>query len=270
MSQIFFSKQGPEETVSRLGLLASSRGVVTIWLKGSKDKNHLNVFKFDKERMEIILDSRENFYRDGETVLCTFELRGMSFFSEVIFKESVGGFSVLQFKNTLYKSERRNSYRLLTFPFYEVWAEFDLGQIYEGGKVVDLKSKINQTALFKNFLKLVNSTGAAEEGKLKIRVQDLSTTGMALHIGELETPFFKKDMIFEKVDISFSDVVIQIPKAKIVYMVDYLSSDKNLKKYKLGIHFEELPKHLDDQIGKKINKLLRENDNNKDFENFVK
>jgi hypothetical protein len=270
MSQTFFSKQSPDETISRLGLLASSRGNVTLWLKGTKHKNHFNVFKFDRERMEIILDSRENFYRDGASVLCSFELRGMNFFSEVVFKESVGGFSVLQFKNILYKSERRNSYRLLTFPMYEVWADFDLGEVYEGGKVVDLKSRISQTALFKNFLKLVNSKGAEEEGKLSIRVQDLSTTGMALHIGELETPFFRKDLIFEKVDIRFSDEVIQIPKVKIVYMVDYLSSDKNLKKYKLGVHFDELPKHLDDRIGKKINRLLRENDNNKDFENFVK
>jgi hypothetical protein len=270
MSQTFFSKQGPEETLSRLASLASLRGRVTVWLKGQKDKNSFSVFKFDRERMEIVLDSRKNAYQDGETVLCTFEIRGMTFFSEVIFKESVGGFSVLQFKNILYKSERRNSYRLLTYPLYDVWVEFDLGEVYEGGNVVDLKSKISQTALFKNFLKLVDTKGSEEEGKLKIRVQDLSTTGMALHIGELESPFFRKDFVFEKVNICFSDEVIQVPKAKIVYMVDYISKDKNLKKYKLGVHFENLPKHLDDRIGKKINTLLRENDHNKDFENLVK
>jgi hypothetical protein len=273
MSQTFFSKQGPEETISRLSLLGSSRGQVTLWLKGSKNKFNFNAFKFDKERKEIVLDNKDNVFKDGDTVLCTFELRGMNFFSEVIFKESVGGFSVLQFTGILFKSERRNSFRLLTYPLYEVWADFDLGEAYEGGKVVDFKSRLNQTNLFKSFLKIVepaNSQESEMNNKLSIRLQDLSTTGMALHIGELEAPYFQKEMIYEKVNIRFTDLVIQVPKAKIVYMVDFISNDKNIKKYKLGVNFENLPPHIDDQIGKKINHLLRQNDFNKDFENFVK
>lgn len=272
MSQTFFSKQDPVETISRLSLLGSSKGTVTIWLKGKKDKHNCPVLKFDKDRMEIVLDNKGLPFNDGQSVLTTFELRGMTFFSEVTFRESVGGYSVLHFNNTLYKSERRNSYRLLTYPLYEIWAEFDLGAAYEGGKIIDLKSRTNQTNLFKNFLKIVDGGESSdqENEKLRIRVQDLSTTGMALHIGELEAPYFKKDLVFEKVNIRFTDEVITIPKIKIVYMVDYISNDKNLRKYKLGIHFEDLPVSVDDQLGKKINKLLRENDFNKDFENFIK
>lgn len=274
MSQTFFSKQDSTEKASRLSLLGSSRGVVTVWKKGSKDKHNLTVSKFDKDREEIVLDSKDSFFSPGETILCTFELRGMNFFSEVVFQLSISGHSVLQFKNILFKSERRTSYRLLTFPIYEVWVEFDLGEEYLGSKVVDMKSKPGQTALFKNFLKLVN----IEEGKkaedststLSIRVQDLSTTGMAIHVGELESKYFSKDKIFSKVNIKFSDEVIQIPEVKAVYVVDYLSNDKNIKKYKVGLHFLNLPEVIDDRIGKKINTLLRENDFNKDFENFVK
>lgn len=272
MSQTFFSKQDPTEKLSRLNLLGSSRGVVTVWLKGNKNKYNYNVFKFDKDRMEIVLDTKENIFKVGETVLCTFELRGMNFFSEVIFQVSISGFSVLQFKNTLFKSERRSSYRLLTYPIYEVWAEFDLGEAYEGGKVVDLKSRQSQTGLFKNFLKIVGDTKENESNdgaRLKIRVQDLSTTGMALHIGELEHRYFSKGLVFHKVNIRFTDEVIAVPEVKVVYVVDYIS-EKNIKKYKLGLHFDNLPTNIDDQIGKKINRLLRENDFNKDFENFIK
>lgn len=272
MSQTFFSKQDPSEKLSRLSLLGSSRGNVIVWTKGKKDKHQYQVSKFDKDRMEVVLDSKDKQFNAGETVLCTFELRGMNFFSEVIFQESVSGYSVLQFKNILFKSERRSSYRLLTFPIYEVWAEFDLGEAYEGGKVVDLKTRSSQTNLFKNFLKIVGdkaeSTG--ESNLLSIRVQDLSTTGMALHVGELEAKYFKKDLIFHNVNLRFTDEVMVIPEVKVVYVVDYLSADKNLKKFKLGLHFENLPTTLDDQIGKKINRLLRENDFNKDFENFIK
>lgn len=196
----------------------------------------------------------------------------MNFFSEVIFQTSISGYAVLQFKNTLFKSERRSSYRLLTFPIYEVHAEFDLGEAYEGGKVVDMKTRSSQTGLFKNFLKLMGDKNDVEieGGALKIRVQDLSTTGMALHIGEVERDYFQKDLIFHNVKIKFSDEIIVVPEAKIVYVVDYISSDKVSKKFKLGVHFENLPTTIDDLIGKKINRLLRENDFNKDFENFIK
>lgn len=271
MSQTYFSKQDPTETVSRLSLLGSSRGKIIVWTKGSKDKFTYSTLKFDKDRMEVVLDIKDESFKTGDTVLCTFELRGMNFFSEVIFHISVSGYPVLQFKNILYKSERRSSFRLLTFPIYQVWAEFDLGEAYEGGKVVDLKSGLSQTNLFKSFLKIVgDQSDSGDDSKLSIRVQDLSTTGMALHIGELETKYFKKDIVFHGVNLRFNDEVINVPKVKVVYVVDYLSSDKNLKKYKLGLHFENLPTAIDDHIGKKINQLLRQNDFNKDFENFIK
>lgn len=273
MSQTFFSKQDPTETLSRLSLLGSSKGSVILWIKGSKDKLTSNAIKFDKDRMEIVLEKKEDFFKSGETILCTFELRGMNFFSEVIYQKSINGYPVLQFKNTLFKSERRSSYRLLTFPLYEVFAEFDLGEAYEGGKVVDLKTRSSQTGLFKNFLKLMGDKEEIEtdgSGILKIRIQDLSTTGMALHVGDVERDYFQKDYTFQNVRLRFSDETIVIPQAKIVYVVDYISTDKLVKKYKLGVHFENLPTAIDDQIGKKITKLLRENDFNKDFENFIK
>ena len=272
MSQTFFSKQDPTEKLSRLSLLGSSRGTVIVWLKGKKEKHTYQVLKYDKDREEIVLDSKDTIFKAGEIVLCSFELRGMNFFSETIFQVSISGYNVLQVKNILYKSERRSSYRLLTYPMYEVYVDFNLGEAYVGGKVVDMKSRSSQTGLFKNFLQIVGDekeTSSPGE-KLKIRVQDLSTTGMAIHVGELESKHFQKEMIFENVDIRFTDEVIQVPEVKVVYVVDYISSDKNIKKYKVGLHFNNLPTLIDDQIGKKINRLLRENDFNKDFENFIK
>lgn len=271
MSQTFFSKLDQLEKTNRLAQLGASRGKVTVWTKGNKNKDVLPVLKFDKERQELVLDSRDELFPDDAQILCTFELRGMTFFSQAIFKKSVGDFCVLQFKFDFFKSERRSSYRLLTFPIYEVWAEFDLGESYEGGKVIDLKSKTNQTQLFQNFLKLVEGKVEKEQvGQLKIRVQDLSATGMAIHIGEMEREYFDKDSTFKNVVITFTDEKIEIPEVKVVYVVDYLSNDKNMKKYKVGIHFPNLSTKIDDLLGKKINKLLREIDSNKDFENFLK
>lgn len=268
MSQTFFSKQDATEKRSRLLLLGTTKGSLTVWRKGTKDKLTYVALDYDQERDGIILNTYEKKFPLNETILCAFELRGMNFFSEVVFQESIGGYAFLQFANTLFKSERRTSYRLMTYPMYEVWAEFELAEAYEGGKVVDIKSRTSQTGIFKNFLKLVEHDESAD--KLRVRVQDISTTGMALHIGELEQEFFPKDMSYKKVNIRFEDEVIQIPEVKIVYVASTPSNDPNLKKFKLGIHFENIPTLLDDRIGKKINSLLRQNDFNKDFETFIK
>jgi hypothetical protein len=274
MSNTYFSKQDPTEKLSRLSLLGSSGGKVTVWVKGSKDKFIYSVSKFDKDRNEIVLDTKESKFTPGTTILCNFELRGMSFFSEVIFQVSVSGYAVLQFTNILFKSERRTSFRLLTYPLYEVWADFNLSEVEETGNLLKLQPKSNETALFQNFLKLVDDQLQSEtkkgDTKLKIRVQDLSTTGVALHVGEIESKYFQKDLIFKKVDLRFIGEIIQIPEVRVVYVVDYISNDKNLKKYKVGLNFKDLPAKIDDLIGKKINSMLRENDFNKDFENFIK
>ncbi len=274
MADTFFSKLDSEEKKSRLAQIASVRGKITTWVKGSKEKKAFDVLSFDRERSGLVLDSVEEAYRPGQTVLSTFDFRGMSFFSETVFQRAISKHSILLFTNDLYKSERRASYRLLTYPIYKVWAEFDLGEAYEGGggKVIDLKTKTSQTGLFKDFLKLVESH-QAESGKtqrLKIRIQDLSITGMALHVGELESRYFLKDLVFNQVTLRFEDEEFQIPKTKVVYVVDYISSDRNLKSYKVGCQFVDLPTNLDEKLGKKINLLLRQIDFNKDFENFVK
>lgn len=273
MSQTFFSKQDVAEKQNRLNGIASVRGKVTLWLKGSKDKKNFTVTDFDKERTALVLDTKDNLFPINSQVLCTFEYRGMNFFSQVTFQKSIVGLALLIFNNDFYKSERRNSYRLMTYPQFQIWCEIDLGKFYEGGNVVGLKNRISQTGIFKNFLKLVNSpeeTGAEASSMLKIRVQDLSTTGMSIHIGELEKEHFAKDKIFENVNIRFTDSVIQVPKIKVMYLVPYVGADRNLKQYKAGIHFENIPTIIDEALGKKINDLLRQNDNDKDFENFLK
>jgi hypothetical protein len=273
MSQTFFSRQDPTEKTNRLSQLGISQGLVTLWKKGNKERFIFNVMAYDKVRSELVLNSKDDVpFPTGASLLCTFETRGMTFFSQIVLMKSIAGYWVLHCNSDLFKSERRNSYRLLTFPIYEVWTEFDLALTYEGGKLVDFKTKLSQTGLFKNFLQLIEpgDPSQTDATKLKIRVQDLSTTGMALHIGEIERNYFFKDEIFKNVRIVFTDETILIPEVKVVYVVDYISGDKNLKTFKVGLHFPGLSTALDDQLGKKINKLLRDNDFNKDFENFIK
>lgn len=269
MSQTFFSKLDQAEKDNRLSAIANSRGKVTVWVKGQKEKHFPEALSFDAERGILTLNLKEDLFPSNTSTLTSFEFRGMSFFAQTIFMKSSGDFACLKFPAELYKSEKRSSYRLMTFPLHQVWALFNLEEAYQGGKVIDFRTKQSTTGLFNKFLNLVEGD-ANDPSALKIRVQDLSTTGMAIHIGELESKFFPQDAIFKNVRLKFSDEEVVIPEVKIVYSVNFIGSDKNIKKFKLGIHFENLPNALDHLLGKKINNLLRESDHNKDFENFKK
>jgi hypothetical protein len=276
MSQTFFTVLDPLETLIRLGLLGSSKGRVTIWVKGSQEKRSAQVQDFDKETSTLLLHLKDSSFTKQKKILCTFELRGMNFFSEVSPSLGLDGNVVLIFSKTIYKSERRTSYRLLAGPIYEIFAQFKLSDPLIESKVIDIKLKQSQTGLFRNFLKIVDgsadlvSDSQEKNNFLKIKIQDLSTTGMSFFVGSHELSFFKKDNIFEKVILGFSDEEITIPSVKIIYVVDYISKVKMIKKFKVGVHFENLPLSLDDLLGKKINLLMRENDSNKEFENFIK
>ena len=270
MSETYFSKLDPKEKVSRLVQLGTSKGQVTIWIKGQKEKFTFKTLEFDKSRSEIILDTKQNLFPKGTTLLCSFDIKGLHFFTQVTANKSIVDHFILECNSELFKSEKRGSYRLLTYPIYEVYSEFDLDEAYEGGNVIDLKSRTNQTALFKNFLKLIESREDENQHKsVRYRVQDLSTTGLSLHIGELESQFFSKDFVYKDVKLQFTDETIIIPEVKVVYIVDYIA-DKNLKKFKVGLNFPMLPTTVEIQLGGKINQLLRAIDFNKDFENFTK
>ncbi len=271
MSDTYFSKLDPKERLSRLIQLGQSKGNVTLWVKGEKERFKFSVLEFDKESGEIILNSKLDTFLYHTNLLCSFELRGMKFFFQVKPTKSDLGYSVLEATEDLYKAEKRKSYRLLTYPIYNIYAEFDLGESYEGGKVIDLKSRTSQTALFKNFLKLVeNRDDERQHQNIKYRIQDLSTSGMSLHIGELESQFFAKGLVYKNIQIQFPDEVVTIPEVKVIYIVDYVGGDKNLLKFKVGLNFTNLPTSLDDLLGGKINQLLREVDFNSDFEKFTK
>jgi hypothetical protein len=276
MSETYFSKLDPKEKESRLVQLGISKGQVTVWVKGDKQKHHFTVLEFDKNRNELILDSKNNIFAKGTQLLCSFELRGMFFFSEVTVNRSIVDFFLLEFKGQLFKSEKRSSYRLLTYPIYNVNAEFDLGEAYEGGTVVDFKTRQNQTGLFKNFLNLIETpdkevvrTKDVTQTE-KFRVQDLSATGLSLHVSELESRYFSKGINFKDVKIIFPDETIVIPDVKVVYLVDFITGERKIKKFKVGLNFPNNPTSVDENLGRKINELLREIDFNKDFENFTK
>lgn len=272
MSGTYFSKLENQEKLSRLGRLAASNGQITVWMKGKDERFTGTVNFFDKDLKELSVELGENNLTLNASALCSFHSNGMLFFGQVIILKTTTSKYLLKFDGDLFKTERRTNYRLLAYPIYEVWAEIDLGEVYQGGKVIDLKSKFSQTNLFKSFLKIVdpNNDHDAQIRNLKLRVQDLSLTGVSLNLGEVESPYFEKDRVFKNIKIKFLDETIIIPEAKVIYVIDYIGQDKFGSKFKVGFNFNEMNEKLTDSLSKKINQLLREVDFNLDFEKFIK
>ncbi len=271
MSQTYFSKLDPEEKEGRLVRLGSSQGKITVWIKGKDDRHFCQVISYYKNTNEIVVNFPDHSALKATHLLCSFELRGALFFSQIDLKTTESEV-ILKFNYEVFKSERRGAYRLLTYPIYDVWAKFDLGESYQGGKVVQLKSKMSQTNLFKNFLTMVdpNQDADSQIKTLKLRVQDLSVSGMAVHVGDVEGRFFEKDSIYNDIKLQFLDETLIIPELKVVYLVNYIGNDKYASKYKVGIHFTKMDSQMEDKLSKKISSLLREIDFNLDFEKFVK
>lgn len=271
MSQTYFSKLDSKEKKARLAQLSSSKGQVTVWEKGQRSKFSFPVVGHNLETDHMTVETKSAQVHSGAVYFCTFELKGMSFFSKVTLKKE-GQSWQMNLIEDLFKAERRGSYRMLTYPIYQVYANFILPQDnQERSKVIDFRTKVSQTGLFKNFLKLLSQDESDTlVPQLKLRLQDLSATGMSVHIGELESGYFHKDMEFTDVSIHFKDEDILVPKLKVVYVIDLVTGEKAAKKFKVGFQFRELPSAVDEQLGRKINALLREIDSNKDFENFIK
>lgn len=269
MSQFYFSKLEPLEKEMRLQLAATSRAELTLWVKGSKEKFKTTAVNFNKNKNEITTEGKLSFL-PGAQILASFEVRGMNFFSQIKVLQVDSEGMKLYFHSELFKSERRNSFRLLTYPMYNINAYIDLGEQYKGSGVSNISKKPTQTEIFKSFLKLVEDQSASDRTIGKFRIQDLSVTGMSINIADLESDIFVKDHIFHNVRLDFSDDEIIIPELKVVYVINTISTDKSGQKYKVGLQFNQLPNLIDDHLGRKINKLLRDNDSDKEFENFIK
>lgn len=270
--QTTFTTLSASEKKSKLRQLVAQSGSCTLWLKGQRERSSFKVKDLNLETLQISFHPEAMLLAGKTELLGSFELSGVDFFFKARVISQTKDALVLDAGGEFYKSERRQNFRLLAYPIYDITVRFRLPEAYVGGKVVDIKNRSSQTGLFKSFLKLVDP--AADDGlgeSLRFRVQDLSVTGLSFFVGEVELPFFKTGELFQGLELSIQGDPVELTKARIVYVVDQIGfGDKGAKKFKVGVHFEDLPLETDQQLGRKINELLRQIDANADFEDFVK
>ncbi len=263
-----FTKQNTKEKESRFHSLTRSDSSLTIWEKGSKLREKFDVLAFSKKESLLSLSVNETSY-SGKSVLYAFAINGVNYFGEGKLSALVGTKYTLDVSSDLFKSERRENFRLLTYPHYEahVQVPFELDENVKPSNVIGFDTKMSQTGLFKNFLKIVGEDEKVEikDNFAKFRVLDISVTGLSFQIGEIEKEYLEQIRILKPMHLFFQEEMT-IPSGEIRYIVPLIRS--NGSAFKVGVQFLDIDLNLDQKLGKIINKAMRSFES--DFEDFLK
>lgn len=268
---VFFKELNTQEKQSKLGQLSNAgKQSIIIWKKGTTQKIKLTPLEFvrlkNEMRVEEVIPDE---YLNTE-LLVSFEINGLHFFGKCRSLSVSKKRFFLEFDEKLFKSERRSNFRLLTYPHQEVYVQIYIGEekINESN-LYQMKSGVNETKLFHNFLKIIDNDNKQKEGYLEFRVLDVSVTGMAIQLGEIEKELFPKTNIeLGKVVINFNEEIIEIKNAKLLYILDFLTPNRKTKFYKAGVQFLEIDTNLDVKLAGIINATLRSLES--EFEDFLK
>ena len=275
-SNISFSPQSNEEKMSKFrNFLKKKENLCTAWIKGQTQRFFFQMSSFVEEKNQIsLLSLNEKHISDGFYCLA-FEISGVSYFIQGnLSKYGDGRTYLFQVSETLYKGERRNSFRLMTYPARKVKAyiHFENEELAESN-LIDFKTKLSRTGLFKNFLKLLESEEQKKknEGYFIFLFQNISEKDIAIIVGKSEEALFEKNQIVKNIIIHFEDEEIEIPEAEVIYKSDSQQKDRNnLLVYKVGARFLNLDLNTDQKLVRKINLVLGQFDEKKLFEDFLK
>lgn len=273
-----------DELEDRLADLAKVQGEVRIWSKGqAPDLCHvINSHSDELEENTQQLRLRNKLYGNeslGKEFYIQFSLDSVEYFAKGKIVEILeGGEFWLEMNPHVFRVEKREGQRLVTFPKYQCYIYFKVTKEKNDNLVfldkhVDRNHKIFgrfKQLTKKEFIKAQDSTDTiSEEEVIGFRALDLSASGIAFLTNKNESLYFKAGDFFE-VTICLEDFRCAISDAKVVYNVDYVNPRaKEVKMHKVGLTFSE-SNELNSLITKELAKGVHEYQILKDFENFSK
>ena len=203
----YFRKLNQEEKESKfLQLKSLDTPEIHLWVRGSDKKVPCSVASFDKQKLSLGLFDIPDHLLKEKNVLFTFYLNKVQYFGEGDLESVSGSASVvLKMKGEVYKTEKRESFRLLCYPHNEVYFYIEVDKEDEGAnKVINIRTGKNEDELFDSFLDLIGKNTKDLQGYAKFRVIDVSVTGLAFQYGKEEEEFIKNiDISNRKIFLGF-------------------------------------------------------------------
>jgi hypothetical protein len=273
MKKAHFSKLNEKETDSKVSQISRNGGTIVLWEKSQPKRFHFKIEIYDRENFTLKCRQEYlDFSLNSDQVLYHFTINGVSYFGEAKLSHDEEQI-VLDIKDQkLFKAERRNSFRLLTYPHKKVFFEVHLDNLpeYKKSNVIMLNSGKSETGLFFNFLNLIGKKKGPsdKEETFRFRVHDVSMGGFSIEVGEMEKEFLQGIENFKNFKIEFEDQIINIISARIVYDMEYINPINNRTVYKLGFQIDEIENKTEQILEKKINALIRNIEEK--FEDFIK
>jgi hypothetical protein len=273
-----FSLLPANESKSTFQSICKKESLITIWKKGSSTKFNFIAEGFNKDQMMIQLRPQSSNIPSSlleETLLANSSLETLQyFFSGKLSFDKMNNVYSFSISENVYKFERRKNFRLSTALKHNAKIILRLPDSFSPpANVFKLDSRGEQTKLFKAFLEMLNEVNQGDEKffKVSLKVLDISTSGLAFIVGELEKKYLFESDVFYNSFLEFNETNYVIPKIKLVYVMNFIDPNKpGTRLFKVGLQFLDLPIEIDNAISMQISKELRESDVNRVFEEFLK
>jgi hypothetical protein len=273
-----FSLLPANESKSTFQSICKRESLIKVWKKGSSTKFNFIAEGFNKDQMMIQLRPQSSSIPSSlleDTLLGNSSLESLQyFFSGKLSFDKMNNVYLFKISENVYKFERRKNFRLSTLTKHNAKVILTLPDSFTPPpNVFRLDSRGEQTKLFKAFLEMLNEVNLGDEKifKVNFKVLDISTSGLAFLIGELEKKYLFESDVFYNSILEFNETKYIIPKIRLVYIMDFIDPNKlGTRLFKVGLQFLDLPMEIDNAISKQISKELRESDMNRVFEEFLK
>lgn len=269
-AQNYFKELTQKEKVSKLNqFYRDVRGPLKIWIKGAAQRENFKIAYMGANELKLELSPKESQYTKKE-VLYSFALNGLTYFGQGKLESNDEQKLVLACSGKLFKAERRETFRLLTYPAMLIYLELYIGEDQDiESNVIQIKTGSSETGLFKSFLHLLGDQAERQlkAGFIPVRVLDLSIGGLSVLMGEYEISHFNEGDDIINSSLAIGPKSLSIPKMKVVHVVDAVGHTAEGKAYKVGLQFFDLPQDVELAISGQINELLRGQED--EFEDFV-
>jgi hypothetical protein len=262
------------EISSKLSSFTNSEKTIRIW---SKEVEPSLAFVRNYEAQEIQLDISSSMvsFELNSKVFINFAFNSVDYFAKGVLTSDSEGLVSIDLEETVFKSEKRQNERLLTFPhhqahaYFKVYSNEDSSNIISLNRVKDEKQGVLESFASERMKEVLDDEAVAD--LMGFRILDISSTGLSFCANNRETSYFASFDDDQSIEFTlmFEGESFTLNCAEIVYIVDYVNSRAaKIPMKKIGIKFGEneiLKKLIDSLINDKG--ALREVD--KSFESFL-
>ena len=261
-----FLKFETKEIILKLKGFALSKELMKVWVGKDLSTYRVCDFKEDSVTLKCFSEDEDDLLFDGKEICFNFSFKNIDYFGKARFlknKEKIE----LKLKEQIYRLEKRDNERVLTYPRYRVFLCMEGESESKSLENVVFLSKTTEKKVQKEVVRedqqkekihqVLSNEVKNPEDYISFRILDLSESGASVLMNPNDRDLFGKER--DKAFIVFEKEIFEVTDLQVIYDVAYISQDAHLNMKKLGIQFD-----FNETLHEKTKKLLGEN-----WENYL-